>query len=237
MRAGVFAAGLGSRLQSGASRRPKALATVGGRPLIDRVLAEIADAGASEVVVIVNEHSTSVRDHAARTSPLPIRWIVETTPSSMHSFLRVLEELASSGDRGPFLMSTVDTVVATGTFRQFAMRAQREAPADVVLALTSLVDDENPLRVAVDSDSSECSPVTAIGHGPLVTAGYYLVRPAILREAERCRAQQVSALRSFFRHLFDNGYRLSGIQMADSVDVDRPADIAAAERLLRSSAS
>jgi NDP-sugar pyrophosphorylase family protein len=237
MRAGVIAAGVGSRLHSEGRRIPKALKTVAGVTLIDRTLTQLAEAGATDAVIIVNELSTSVRDHAAGASPIPTRWIVETTPSSMHSFLRVLEDLAGDGDRGPFLMSTVDTVVPSGTFRDFAARAGDDVRSDVVLALTSFVDDENPLRVTIAQGVPEPATVTAIGQGPLVTAGYYLVRSSVLQEADRCRARQISALRSFFHHLFDRGYRLAGMRMADSVDVDRPADIQAAEQLLRSSDS
>jgi NDP-sugar pyrophosphorylase family protein len=214
------------------------LVPVGGRPLVDWVLAEFARAGVSDLVAIVNERATDVRDHVERNSPLPVRWLIETTPSSMHSFLRVLETLASDGDQGPFLISTVDTIAPAGTFGDFASQARR-APFDLVLALTTFIDDERPLRVRIAEPSGPSTPlragpaaVTGIGDGPFATAGYYLVNPSILREADLARRRGFGALRVFLTHLFDNGYRLGGVPMADSVDVDRPADIAAAELLL-----
>src|SRR5258706_193206 len=57
LRAGVIAAGRGDRLRQ-ADQTLKPLVRVGGRTLIERVLASIAEAGASEVVVIINEEST-----------------------------------------------------------------------------------------------------------------------------------------------------------------------------------
>ena len=93
LRAGVIAAGRGDRLRNG-SAVLKPLIRVGGRTLIERVLDSLADAGASEVCVIINEDSLAVRDHVSTTAwPFTLRWIVETTPSSMHSFLRVVETL------------------------------------------------------------------------------------------------------------------------------------------------
>src|ERR1043165_7265060 len=110
LRAGVLAAGRGERLRTHASDL-KPLARVGGETLIERVLHSMGEAGAGEVVVIINEDSGTVRDDVSRSAwPFALRWIVETTPTSMHSFLRLVETLAADGDDGPFLLSTVDTV-------------------------------------------------------------------------------------------------------------------------------
>lgn len=238
MRAGIFAAGFGSRL--GAShRRPKGLTPIGGRPLIDWILQDLESAGAADIVMIINEQSTAIRDHVDRNlRSRAVRWIVQTTPSSMHSFLRVVETLAQDGDEGPFLISTVDTIAPPGTFREFIERCDRVPGNDVVLALTTVIDDEHPLRIDVDVREGERGgPVRAVGSGPYATAGYYLVRSTVLCEAKAARARNLTALRLFFAHLLERGYRLSGIGMPESIDVDRPSDIEAAERLLRTAAS
>src|SRR5207248_6992749 len=100
LRAGIFAAGFGSRM--GASpRQPKGLTPIAGRPLIDWVLRDMEAASVSDVVVIVNDESIAMCDYVERSErTCTVRWIVETTPSSMHSFLRVVEELAGAGDDG-----------------------------------------------------------------------------------------------------------------------------------------
>jgi MurNAc alpha-1-phosphate uridylyltransferase len=234
MHAGIFAAGFGSRLRLADANpnTPKGLVRVAGRPLVDWVLSDLAAAGVTEAVVIINQQSTSIRDHVDRDPPVPVRWLVETTTSSMHSFLRVLEELARDGRDGPFLMTTVDTIAPAGTFRRF-LAAATGAPSDVVLALTTLIDDEHPLRIGIESGAAGPSPVTSVGTGPFATAGYYLVGRSVLQEAAAGRASRLAALRLFLKHLFDRGYRISGVPMPDSVDVDRPADIASAERVLR----
>ena len=109
LRAGVLAAGRGERLRTTSQFKP--LAKVGGQTLIERVLSSMTEAGAKEVVVIINEDSLAVRDHVVALKwPFVLRWIVESTPTSMHSFLRLIETLAADGDDGPFLLSTVDTV-------------------------------------------------------------------------------------------------------------------------------
>src|SRR3989440_11851225 len=133
LRAGILAAGRGERLRSDASPL-KPLTIVGGETLIEHVLKSMAEAGASEVVVIVNEDSEVVRDHVTKKEwPFALRWIVETTPSSMHSFLRLVAVLAADGDAGPFLVSTVHTLAGADAFPE-VMGGARPAAAARYLA-------------------------------------------------------------------------------------------------------
>ena len=230
LRAGILAAGRGERLRSHASPL-KPLAIVGGETLIERVLKSMAEAGASEVVVIINEDSEIVRDHVAKKKwPFALRWIVETTPSSMHSFLRLVEVLASEGDDGPFLLSTVDTVAGPNAYADFMERARLERAA-MTLALTSPGDDEKPLLVRLATGESR---IAAFGEGEYATAGVYAVRPLILIEAEEARLDGIDALRKFLGRLLERGYPLAGIPISKSIDVDHPADIETAEAFLRS---
>ena len=238
LKAGVLAAGRGERLR-GSSNQLKPLVKVGGRTLIEHVLQAMANAGASEVVVIINEDSLAVRDHvAAREWPFALRWIVETTPTSMHSFLRVTETLATGGDDGPFLLSTVDTVAGPQTYAHFMKAARNAGRAAVTLALASPHDDEKPLLVRMAPGDSR---IVAIGDAAApsecATAGVYAVRASILKEAEAARRDGLDALREFLRRLLDRGYHLAGVPIAEAVDVDRPADIETAEAFLRSAST
>jgi NDP-sugar pyrophosphorylase family protein len=230
LRAGVLAAGRGERLR----RQPsdlKPLARIGDETLIEHVLKSMVEAGASEVIVIINEDSRAVRDYVARRDwPFALRWIVETTPTSMHSFLRLVETLAADGNEGPFLLSTVDTVAGPNVYADFMKRAAGQNAA-ITLALTSPGDDEKPLLVRMRTGHSR---IEAIGEGEFATAGVYAVRPTILREAEAARRDRLEALRKFLQRLLERGYEMTGIPISESIDVDRPADLAAAEALLRS---
>jgi NDP-sugar pyrophosphorylase family protein len=235
LRGGILAAGHGERLRKG-NPNLKPLVKVAGETLIERVLKSMAEAGAAEVVVIISEDSRVVRDHVTqREWPFVLRWIVETTPSSMHSFLRLVETLAADGNAGPFLLSTVDTVAGPKTYAHFIAEAQRLEHASVTLALTSPGDDEKPLLVRIAPGDSR---VTAIGEAAAgseyATAGVYGVRPIILREAKAARREGIDALRKFLGRLLERGYPLAGIPISKSIDVDHPADIETAEAFLRS---
>jgi NDP-sugar pyrophosphorylase family protein len=214
----------------------KPLVKVAGEALIEHVLRSMARAGASEVAIIINEESGVVREQVASSAwPFELRWIVETTPSSMHSFLRLVEVLSADGDAGPFLLSTVDTVARAGTFSRFLAEARKVEEADVVLALTSPGDDEKPLLARLEADSSAVVAIgAAAARSENATAGIYAVRPRVLREAEDARRDGIASLRDFLGRLLERGYCLAGLPVPGSIDVDHPADIATAETFLRS---
>lgn len=54
MQAMIFAAGLGTRLKPLTDTMPKALVRVGGKPLIERLIEKLKDAGADRIVVNVH---------------------------------------------------------------------------------------------------------------------------------------------------------------------------------------
>jgi NDP-sugar pyrophosphorylase family protein len=213
----------------------KPLVPIGGRSLVARVLSSLAEAAPERVAIIINDESVAVRDAVRQDRwPFQIEWIIETTPSSMHSFLRVVETLARDGHPGPFLLSTVDTVAAPGAYRSFASRAAA-LDADVVLAVNAPGDDEKPLLVQMD----EAGLVTALGDmqpgapGVYATAGFYMARASMLREADVARSAGLTALRLFLAHLLARGFRLAAVPVANSIDVDHPLDVAAAESFLK----
>ena len=235
LRAGILAAGRGERLRKGSSDL-KPLVQVAGETLIEHVLNSMADAGASEVVIIINDDSAGVRDHVGqREWPFVLRWIVETTPTSMHSFLRLVEALSADGNAGPFLLSTVDTVAGAQTYARFINEARQLTNAHLVLALTSPGNDEKPLLVRLAPQDSR---VIAIGEAAApsayATAGVYAVRPIVLREAGAARRDEIDSLRNFLGRLLERGYSLAGLPIPHSIDVDHPADIETAETFLRS---
>ncbi len=234
VKAGIFAGGKGERIRR-QSETLKPLVKIAGQTLIERVLHSLGTTGVSEVVILLNEESIAVRDHVANLRwPFDLSWIIETTPTSMHSFLRVIEVLSAGGDEGPFLLSTVDTVAAPKTYERFFTEAQ-QTDAAVALALTSPGDDEKPLLVRCTPGSHR---VTAIGESAApsdyATAGIYAVRPIILREAGDARRDELTALRDFLGRLLERNYPLAGIPIADSIDVDYSADIGKAEAFLES---
>src|SRR4029077_17118904 len=139
VRAGIIAAGWGERL---GQKMPKALTPVGGRALIDYTLDGLEAAGTTSVTCIVNEAARAVPEYVAKSGrKLKMDWIVQTTPSSMHSFLIVLERLARHGDDS-YIITTVDSICPPGAYCDFIADSTLFQDANVCLGLTTFVDDE-----------------------------------------------------------------------------------------------
>ncbi|HEV8537781.1 MAG TPA: NTP transferase domain-containing protein [Bacteroidota bacterium] len=233
MKAGIIAAGEGSRLKSEGIATPKPLIPVGGVPLIERLLRSFTRCGISEVVCIINEDSLQVKQFVEECRlSLPVRFVTKTTPSSMHSLFELSPHLTD--DR--FLLTTVDSIFDEEEFSRFIGHSRQRTSADGVLAVTNYVDDENPLYAHINA-SNQIVEFSDRGSGTTsswVTGGLYVFSPAIFREIGTMLDQGAMRLRHFLSHLVRSGYTLEAFPFSKIVDVDHLQDIQAAETLLRS---
>jgi len=231
LKAGIIAAGLGERFRGAGISTPKPLLVVGGRTLLERTIHSASDAGAQTVALIVNAETPEVERYVREHSwPVPVELTVKTTPSSMESFFALEPHLNDA----PFLLTTVDTVMAEGTLAGLAKAGLAAGPIGT-LALTSFVDDEKPLWARLGSHGGEILALgrAAAGSG-WVTSGAYYFFPAVYDRVAEARRRRLGALREFLALLLEDGCRLHGFAAGDSIDIDRPQDVAAAEKFLES---
>jgi len=250
MNAGIIAAGWGERL---GQKIPKALTRVGGKALIDYTLDGLQAAGVERVTCIVNEAAQAVPEHVIRSGrKLKMDWIIQTTPSSMHSFLIVLERLARLASPQPsvnYLITTVDSFCPPAAYREFLSQSDLFMDADVCLGLTRFIDDEKPLRVSMRGeegtgiiparvqDNPEAFEIIAMTDAGFdseyVTAGFYRASPRILKEKDKALGANFIALRQYLGFLLKYGCRFYGVPLPPVIDIDRPRDIEAAEAFLK----
>lgn len=227
---GIIAAGEGRRLREDGWPMPKPLVPVAGVPLLETVVRNLAGAGITSIVAIVNEAERECVEWARGRFPdVDLRFIVKTTASSLESFLEVVRDATPAGSpAGRRLISTVDAWCAPADFARFVSAARRRPADATVLALTPLVADESPLWVRRASDGR----ITALGEatGDLVTAGLYLV-PERLRNLTPPAG--LGRLREFLAWLVHAGEPVYGEVIPTVVDVDRSSDVALAESLAR----
>lgn len=229
LKAGIIAAGEGSRLRAEGVVTAKPLVRINGVPLIERLLTSFARSGISDVVCIVNEDSLSVREYVESTvQPIPVRFIVRSTPSSMHSLFALAPHLQD----GRFLLSTVDAVYCEDDFRNYLRYADDHPDLEGLLAVTSFVEDESPLYVDLD-DNRRIRRFSKSAPTGWVTGGLYIFSPRIFDEMGFALATGLERLRNFLAHLVTRGYTMEGFPFGKIVDVDHVGDIAAAEALVK----
>lgn len=228
MIAGIIAAGEGSRLKAGGIPGPKPLVRVGGVPIIERLLLSLHRCGIESVRCIINEESTAVREYVEGLRlPIPVRFVVKSTPSSMHS----LFELAPHLGEGRFLLATVDSIFDEADLRGLVAAAAADTAVDGRLAVTEFIDDENPLYVDADG-GGRIRSFSKTGRARWITGGLYALSTRVFREIGPAREAGIERLRNFLSHLVASGYDLRIHPFSTIVDVDRAGDILAAERLL-----
>ena len=224
VRGAILAAGEGRRLRRDGYPMAKPMVPIGGTPLVEHAIRNLAAAGVGEIAIIFNEEEHACAAWVgARFPSLAPRILVRTTPSSLQSFREVSRLLGP----GPALVSTVDAFCHPADFVSFA-RAAARLPADATsLAVTRFVDDERPLWICREPEGR----VLSIGgvSGDAVTAGFYVF-------SERARAlagppPELDRLRDFLAWLLARGEPIHALDAGVVVDVDRARDVEAAEAL------
>lgn len=241
---GIIAAGEGSRLSAEGIKEAKPLVKVCGSPLIDRLLRVFMKEGADAIAVICNDSMPDVRRHLESIQregldgcAVPLRFVVRSTPSSMHS-LAALRPLLGNGS---FVLTTVDTVFREDEFHCYVDAFRRSAAVgrDGVMGVTDYVDDEKPLWVGTDAglhvtgyyDTQDDAPADA--RPSFVSAGIYGLTASCWSTLEGCIQRGEHRMRNFQRALVRDGRGLDAFAFTKVLDVDHAADIAKAEALIQ----
>ena len=234
----IIAAGEGSRLMQEGVQLPKPLVRVGGEYLVDRLIRIFMANKADEIVVVCNEQMTDVAKHlndlqcnGLAGEHIPLRVVVKSTPSSMHS----LYELSPYLHTSPFILTTVDTIFNEDEFAKFVsvMKEALELGDNGVMAVTSFVDDEKPLYVQIVNPPyisgfyDELAP-----NCQYISAGIYGLPPQCLPILQACVEGGESRMRNFQRALIANHLKLRAYVMGKVLDIDHASDINKAEEFV-----
>ena len=231
MKAGIFAAGMGSRFVQAGCKDPKPLISVQGKPLLGHVLERLFQAGIEEVELLLNEEPF-FDPVEAYVSQLPRGFRVhtsrKTTKTSCESFCFLMDRLG----RPPFLLCTVDTIFPEDVLREFLQVRSYPSACRLVLAATRFVHDDKPLWVEMNEEGKVLRLGESVVTREAVTAGLYLVLQELAEQAAR---GPFAALRDFLGELVAHGGNVWAKTFSMALDIDGPDDIRVAESLLQGS--
>ena len=227
----IIAAGEGRRLSEEGVAQPKALVPLNGEPLLSRLVRIFNACGAERIVVIVNDlnplAAQHVRDLKAQPGGENIHLVVQTTPSSMHSFFALSQHLTDE----PFCLTTVDTIFCESDFRAY-LDYFAQSDADGVMGVTDYVDDEKPLYVETNEELDITAFLDAATTCKYISGGIYGLTAPALKTLQRCMAEGQSRMRNYQRGLIADGLRLKAFPFSKILDVDHASDIVKAEEFL-----
>ncbi|RGL04043.1 sugar phosphate nucleotidyltransferase [Prevotella disiens] len=239
MKYAIIAAGNGSRLHQEGVKAPKPLVKVNGERLIDRLLRIFCNNQATEIIVICNEQMTDVQEHLADVQQhglngkeVPLRFIVKTTPSSMHSFY----EISSLIGKESFVLTTVDTIFREDEFSVYIHEFQKEIEdgTQAFMGITDYIDDEKPLYVSTD----EAMNIIGFhdkntGNCQYISGGIYGLTPETITTLNNCMERGESRMRNFQRALIADGRKTKAYAFTKVLDIDHATDIEKAEEYLK----
>lgn len=238
MKYAIIAAGEGSRLAAEGVVEPKPLVRVGGEPLIDRLVRVFMNNGAEEIVVICNDLTTEVMAHLEKLRQdglngrcVPLRFVVKSTPSSMHSFFEISGFLTD----GPFCLTTVDTIFREDEFAAYISafrKAVEDEGLDGLMGVTDYIDDEKPLYVSADDSLGITAFLDSSSSCRFISGGIYGLTPAAITTLRDCVERGESRMRNFQRALIADGRKLKAWPFSKVLDIDHAADIRKAEAFI-----
>ena len=235
MKFAIIAAGDGSRLAQEGVTEPKPLVKVRGERLIDRLIRIFMGNNATEIVVICNEqmsdvasHLKMIQDKGLNGLPVPLRFVIKSTPSSMHSFYELRNFLRDD----PFILTTVDTIFDESEFHDYVLSFQDKIAqgTDALMGVTDYIDDEKPLYVGVDNVmriNGYYDTPQADAH--FISAGIYGLTAPSLDILEACIEKGESRMRNFQRALVAAGLQIEAYPLTKVFDIDHIDDIRKAD--------
>lgn len=190
---------------------------------------------ATEIVVICNEQMSDVTSHLKMIQDdglngvhVPLRFVIKSTPSSMHSFYELRHFLRDE----PFILTTVDTIFDESEFHDYVLSFQDKIAqgTDALMGVTDYIDDEKPLYVGVDNVMRINGYYdTPQADSRFISAGIYGLTAPSLDILEACIEKGESRMRNFQRALVAAGLQIEAYPLTKVFDIDHIDDIRKAD--------
>ena len=180
-RALILAGGLGTRLASLISDRPKVLAPIAGRPFLDILVDELASRGLRRFVLLLgNRHQQVIEHVAARQGQWPagvtFEYSVESQPLGTGGAVKLAERFCDQR----FLLLNGDTYFGLDLASLVAAHERARPLLTVTAAEVADADRYGRLETSAAGYLTRYREKDVAAGPGLINAGIYLVEPALL---------------------------------------------------------
>ncbi|HUQ23191.1 MAG TPA: nucleotidyltransferase family protein [Gaiellaceae bacterium] len=211
MPAVVMAAGLGTRLRPLTERYAKAVLPVDGRPVVARLVRDLAAAGCPHVTVVTGHLGDQVRRLLGDGSGfgVSLRYVSQPEPEGSADAVRRAEE------EPPYLVLAADTAFPAGSIASFARAEARAGSIAVrrgVEGATVRVRDGFVERV-----------VAPDGPAPFAAAPLWAVGPPV--HERLCTDAPPWELGNAFQAAIDAGEQIAAVEIGQTRDLTAPLDV------------
>jgi NDP-sugar pyrophosphorylase family protein len=191
MRAMVLAAGLGTRLRPLTDNRPKALVEVGGRTLLEIVLARLISFGIREVIINVHHFADMIVDYLKANKNFGMRIDVSREDDLLLDTGGGLKKAAyfflenSGAAEEPFILHNVDVISTIDLHRMVQFHAENRALATLAVEERPttrylLFDEQLQLCGRISGKNRQAELVRSSSHPTaLAFSGIHVISPRL----------------------------------------------------------
>ncbi|HEX6534320.1 MAG TPA: nucleotidyltransferase family protein [Gemmatimonadaceae bacterium] len=212
----IMAGGFGKRLLPLTEQTPKPMLRVGDRPLLERTIGSLRDAGIARVAITTHHLADRITGHFGDGSGFGVElsYVSEDSPLGTAGALRLLGEV-----REPVLVINGD--ILTGISYADMLRFHRANRADMTVGVRRC-DVEIPYGV-LETDGAYIRGVREKPRSSfLINAGIYLLEPAVHRLIPDGRRFDMTDL---IQRLLDEGRRVASFPIVEYwLDIGQRAD-------------
>ncbi|MDE5568545.1 MAG: NTP transferase domain-containing protein [Muribaculaceae bacterium] len=195
MKAMIFAAGLGSRLKPFTDLHPKALAEIGGKPILGRVIEKLKSYGINEIVVNVHHFANQIIDYINKNNNFGIEiHISDETDKLLDTGGGILAARRWLDGKDLFLVHNADILTDFDIHEMYDFAVERNAWATLLVAERStrryLMFEPDNFRMKgwINIESGEVRPETITQYEALprrAFGGVHIVSSDIFPELQR----------------------------------------------------
>lgn len=136
MQAMIFAAGLGTRLKPLTDRMPKAMVSVGGEPLIRRVIGKLAASGAERIVVNVHHFASQITDYLKDNNNFNMDIRISDESDKLLDTGGGIKKAAPLFDGGSMILIHNVDILSNVDLRKFYAAAENTPDTDALLLVS-----------------------------------------------------------------------------------------------------
>lgn len=207
MKAMIFAAGLGTRLKPFTDNHPKALAEVGGTPMLGHVINRLKRAGVREIVVNVHHFAQQIVDYIEANDNFGLTIHISDESDLLldtgGGILAARQWL--DGDR-PFIVHNADILTDVDLNTMLGFHSTNRADASLLTAYRKtsrylLFDSFDNLKGWKNITTGEFKPAgltSTEGLQPLAFGGVHIISPGIFDRLERFAVTNCGGIHSAF---------------------------------------
>ncbi len=228
----ILAAGRGTRMKDLTVDVPKPMLPAGGRPILERQLDRLVEAGYSQALIITGYHAETIEDYF-RGYRLPLLFVRQTELTGTATAALLAREFVGADD---FMLTYGDILADSSCYRGILERLTGDPRIEAMLAVKDVDDPFQGAAVYAEPDGRVTRIVEKPPRGQSATrwnsAGIYSFRSSIFEEVRRTPKSPRGEyeLTSAVAQLLESGKRLEIFAIEGQWrDIGRPEDLAAVQ--------